>query len=84
MAGFGGVTGRGAKQWGEGLQLTDISLSIRGMQGGTERNSLNWLFGASCTVFALSSCIWGGFSSVSGEVIEVCFSMYTDVDFPGS
>ena len=30
---------------GEGLRLTDFKLSLRGMQGVTERNSLNWLFG---------------------------------------
>ena len=41
------------------------------MQGVTERNSLNWLFGISCTVFTLSSCVWGGSNSVSGEVIGV-------------
>ena len=32
---------------GEGLQLTDFLLSIQGMQGVTESNSLNWLFGIS-------------------------------------
>ena len=37
------MTGSG----GEGLQLTDFSLSIRGMHGVTESNSLNWLFGVS-------------------------------------
>ena len=34
--------------------------TIRGMQGVTDRNSLNWLFGVSCIVFTLSSCVsWG-------------------------
>ena len=28
---------------GEGMQVADFSLSIRGMQGVTDRNSLNWL-----------------------------------------
>ena len=75
---LGGVMGRdmgwawgGAKQWGgEGLCLWLIhsKLFVRGMQGVTERNSLNWLFGVSCTVLMLSSCIWGGSYSISGEV----------------
>ena len=32
---------------GEGLESTGFSLSIWGMQGVTERNTLNWLFGVS-------------------------------------
>ena len=32
---------------GGGLRLTNFSISIRGMQGITESNSLNWLFGVS-------------------------------------
>ena len=58
----------------EGLQLTDFKLSLRGMQGITEKNSLNWLFGVSCMVFGLSSCVWGrggGSDSISGELIGV-------------
>ena len=37
----------GLNSGGEGLRLTDFKLSLRGMQGVTERNSLNWLFGVS-------------------------------------
>ena len=44
----------GLNSGGEGLRLTDFKLSLRGMQGVTERNSLNWLFGVSCMVFGLS------------------------------
>ena len=62
----------GLNSGGEGLRLTDFKLSLRGMQGVTERNSLNWLFGVSCTVFRLSSCVWGGSDSGSGELIGVC------------
>ena len=40
----------GLNSGGEGLWLTDFKLSLRGMQGVTERNSLNWLFGVSCKV----------------------------------
>ena len=29
------------------------------MQGVTKRNRLNWLFSVSCTLFTLSSCVWG-------------------------
>ena len=65
----------GLNSGGEGLQLADFSLSIRGMQGVTNRNSLNWLFGVSSIVFTLSSCISWGSDSVSGEVIGVRFSM---------
>ena len=50
----------GLNSGGEGLRLTDFKLSLRGMQGVTKRNSLNWLFGVSCMVFGLSSCVWGG------------------------
>ena len=60
---------------GEGLQIADFSPSIRGMQGITDRNSLNWLFGVSCIVFTLSSCVSWGSDSVSREVIEVRSSM---------
>ena len=47
----------GLNSGGEGLQSTDFKLSLRGMQGITERNSLNWLFGISGMVFGLSSCV---------------------------
>ena len=57
---WGGLeAGVGLNSGGEGLRLTDFKLSLRGMQGVTERNSLNWLFGVSRMVFGLSSCIWG-------------------------
>ena len=49
----------GLNSGGEELQLTDFKLSLRGMQGVIERNSLSWLFGVSCMVFGLSSCVWG-------------------------
>ena len=55
----------------EGMQIADFSLSIRGMQGITDRNSLNWLFGVCCIVFTLSSCISRGSGSFSEEVIGV-------------
>ena len=42
----------GLNSGGERLRLTDFILSLRGMQGVTERNSLNWLFGVSCMVFS--------------------------------
>ena len=61
----------GLNSGGEGLRLTDFKLSLRGMQGVTERNSLNWLFGVSCMVFGLSCCVWGGSDSISGELIAV-------------
>ena len=41
------------------------------MQCVTDRSSLNWLFGVSCTVFTLSSCVLSGSDSVSREVIGV-------------
>ena len=40
----------GLNSGGEGMQIADFSLSIRGMQGVTDRNSLNWLFVVSCIV----------------------------------
>ena len=54
---------------GEGLWLTDSILLMRGMHGVTESTSLNWLFGVSCMLLMLSSCIWGGSDSISGDVI---------------
>ena len=57
------------------MQLTDFLLSIRGMQGFTYRSSLNWLFGVSCMVFTVSSCVSWGSDSGSGEVIGVHSSM---------
>ena len=65
----------GLNSGGEGMQVADFSLSIRGMQGVTDRNSLNWLFGVSCIVFTLSSCVSWGSVSISGEVIGVRSSM---------
>ena len=65
----------GLNSGGEGVQLADFSLSIRGMQGVTDRNSLNWLFGVSCIIFTLTSCISWGSDSMSGEVIRVRSSM---------
>ena len=54
---------------GEVLSLTDSKLLIRGMQGVTERTSLNWLLGVSWMVVMLSSCVWGCSDSIAGEVI---------------
>ena len=56
--------GVGLNSGGEGLWLTDFKLSLQGMQGVTERNSLNWLFGVSCMLVGLSSCVWGGSDSI--------------------
>ena len=67
--GLGLEAGVGLNSGGEGLRLTDFELCLRGMQGVTERNSLNWLFGVSCMVFGLSSCVWGSSDSISGELI---------------
>ena len=65
----------GLNSRGEGLRLTESKLFVRGMQGVTERNSLNWLFGVSSVVLTLSSCVWGGSDSISGEVSGVRSSM---------
>ena len=55
------------------------------MQGVTDRNSLNWLFGVSCIVFTLSSCVSWGSGSISGEVIRVplCRSPWIVVHISG-
>ena len=60
---------------GEGLQLPESQLFVRGMQGITERNSLNRLFGISYVVLTLSSCVWGGSDSISRGVSGVHSSM---------
>ena len=68
--------GVGLNSWGEELWLVYSKLLVRGMHGVTDRASLNWLYGVSCTVLVLSSGVggggWGGGSSdrVSGEVIS--------------
>ena len=46
-----------------------IILLIRGMHRVIKSTSLNWLFGVSCMLLMLSSCIWGGSDSMSGDVI---------------
>ena len=61
----------GLNSGGERLLLTDFKVSLQCMQGVTERNSLNWLFGVSGMLFGLSSCIWGGSDSISGELISM-------------
>ena len=45
----------GLNSGGEGLWLTDFKLSLRGMQGVTERNSLNWhlLYGVRAVILHL-------------------------------
>ena len=63
------AVGVGLNSKGEGLWLTDSILLIRGMHGVTESTSLNWLFGVSCMLLMLSSCVWGGSDSISGDVI---------------
>ena len=63
------------------MQIADFSLSIRGMQGVTDRNSLNWLFGVSCIVFTLLSCVSWGSGSISRGSNRGSF-LY--VDLPGS
>ena len=55
-----GVSGGGAPT---------LLLLIRGMHGVTESTSLNWLFGVSCMLLMLSSCVWGSSDSISGDVI---------------
>ena len=49
----------GLNSWGEELWLLYSKLLVRGMHGVTDRASLNWLFGVSCTVLVLSSGIGG-------------------------
>ena len=80
MAGPGGNSGVGAwiglavgvglNSKGEGLWLTDSIQLIWGMHGVTESTSLNWLFGVSCMLLMLSSHVWGGTDSISGDVIS--------------
>ena len=75
MVGSGGSEGTGLEvgvgvnSKGEELWLTDSILLTRGMHGVTESTSLNWLFGVSCMLLMLSSCVWGGSDSISGDVI---------------
>ena len=64
---WGGVGG-GLNSWGEELWLYS-KLLVRGMHGVTDRASLNWLFGVSCTVLVLSSGVGGGSDRISGEMI---------------
>ena len=59
----------GLNSWGEELWLVYSKLLVRGMHGVTDRASLNWLFGVSCTVLVLSSGVGGGSDRISGEVI---------------
>ena len=63
--------GVGLNSWGEELWLVYSKLLVRGMHGVTDRASLNWLLGVSCTVLVLSSVVDGGGGSdrISGEVI---------------
>ena len=61
MGGWAGLeVGVGLNGMGEGLQLPDIKLFVRGVQEITERNNLNWVFGVSCIVLTLSTCVLGG------------------------
>ena len=52
--------GVGLNSWGEELWLVYSKLLVRGMHGVTDRASLNWLHGVSCTVLVLSSGVGGG------------------------
>ena len=54
----------GLNSRGEVLSLTDSKLLIRGIQGVTERTSLNWLFGVSWVVVMLHP-VSGGAPTVS-------------------
>ena len=54
------VVGVGLNSKREGLRLTDSMLLVRGMHEVTESTSRNWLFGVSCMLLMLSSCVWGG------------------------
>ena len=68
----------GLNSGGEGLRLTDFKLSLWGMQGVTERNSLNWhlLYGVRAVILHL-----GGFrQNLWGADRRAFFS----VDSPGS
>ena len=51
---------------------------IRGMHEVTESTSLNWLFGVSCMLLLLSSCVWGGSDSISGDVIGSSVYIFLD------
>ena len=62
------AVGVGLNSMGEGLWLTDSILLIRGMHVVPESTSLGWLFGVSCILLMLSSCIWGGVLTVSLEM----------------
>ena len=66
-AGLG--VGVGLNNRGEELLLIYSKLLVQGMHGVTDRASLNWLFGVSCTVLVLSSGVGGGSGRISGEVI---------------
>ena len=59
--------------------------TIQGMQGVTDRNSQNWLFGVSCMVFTLSSCVSWGSESVSGELgfVSLCRAPWIAVRISG-
>ena len=67
-AGLG--VGVGLNNRGEELLLIYSKLLVHGMHGVTDRASLNWLFGVSCTVLVLSSGVGGGSDRISGEVIS--------------
>ena len=61
--------GVGLNRRGEGLWLIYSKLLAQGMHGVTEGNSLNFLFGVSSIMLALSSCVGRGSDSNSGKVI---------------
>ena len=61
--------GVGLNSRGEELWLIYSKLLVWGMHGVTGRISLNLLFGVSCTVLMLSSCVGGGSDCISGEAI---------------
>ena len=76
LSGGGGDWFWGESPWrGGGAAVSRFFTIYTGMQGVTDRNSLNWLFGISCIVFTLSSCVSWASDSVSGEVIGVRSSM---------
>ena len=64
----------GLNSWGEELWLLYSKLLVWGMHGVTNRASLNWLFGVSCTGLVLSSSVGGDSDRICGEVIASRFS----------
>jgi len=58
-------------------------LLIRGVQGITERTSLNWLFDVSSMVFMLPSCVWGCSVFPERWLVRQCKSARTEARISG-